>query len=124
MTIIAPRRDEAILEGSKPNVRTARFFEDLVRVVNSRDPVCTTVTSLPFTVTNEDVVIVRDVGSGTINLPTVTQDRRITIKKTGSSGTLTISPFDMEQIDGSFTKKLTTQYDVARLFGESTWHLL
>lgn len=86
-----------------------------------------TVTSTSYTTGWADNVIICDASSNaiTINLTNIS-DQVLTIKKTDSSGNaITIDPAASNQIEGSSTYTLSTQYDFIRIICISgTWFII
>lgn len=83
------------------------------------------VTTTPFTVTTEDMLLVDDdtAGATTINLPGPSIGFNINIKKLGSTGNVTVSSSSL--IDGSATFVMTTQYQNLTLVADGTnWNIV
>lgn len=87
-----------------------------------------TVTSSPFTVTGEDVVLVNDdtAGATTVNLPAAAAVGRVVrVKKLGTTGDVTVDGDTTETIDDGLTATLTVQYESISLVSDGTeWHIV
>ena len=84
-----------------------------------------TVTSSPYTVGAESVILVDDDtvgGAVTVNLPAAStwEDQVKHIKKLGTTGTVTVDGNASETIDGATTQALAAQYDAIRIYSDGT----
>ena len=90
---------------------------------NSRPPT-RSVTST-YSVVDNDAIILAS-GTFAVTLPAVkpSKDRSIVIKNTGV-GTVTVTAQSGENIDGSNTYPMTTQYDTVQVISDGTdWHIV
>jgi hypothetical protein len=89
-----------------------------------------TVTTTAYTLFEKDYVLVDDDTAGgavTITLPPAIEntDRLVYIKKLGTTGNVIIDGNASEEIDGTTTKTMTTQYDSRTILCDgSGWHIL
>ena len=121
MSIVAPRRSEALVDRQgRPTSRLAEYLEAVARELpDTQSP---TVES-DFTITDESIVFVTAPGNITINLPAVTVNRKIIIKKQSQTGKVTI--IGAEKIDGESTRVLDTQYQTLTIYGDGTsWNIV
>lgn len=87
-------------------------------------PPTRTVTAVYTVVDNDSIVLAS--GTFAVTLPSVkpSKDRLITIKNTGS-GTITVTAQSGENIDGSNTYAMASQYDTVQLISDGTdWHIV
>jgi len=106
--------------------RTVRLFVDDVSEVESIVTVATTT----YTVESAVFVMVDDDTAGaavTVTLPPVNEmtGKTITVKKLGTTGSVTIDGNSTELIDGSGTNVLSSQYDsVTIVSGTDEWYVI
>lgn len=88
------------------------------------------VQATPYTVGDEDVVLVDDDtvgGAVTVNLPPAANNdgRCRIVKKLGTGGNVTIDGNASEEIDGATTNVLSSQFDAIRILSDGTgWHII
>ena len=89
-----------------------------------------TVITTTHTAGTEDIILVDDDTAGgavTVTLPPVVENKGVLIyiKKTGSTGTVTVDANLLESIDGATTSAMTTQYDSLTIACDGlSWHIL
>jgi len=97
-------------------------FEE--RINFSTRPPYKSVTSA-YSVTDNDSIVLAD-GTFAVTLPSVkpSENRCITVKNTGT-GTITVTAQSGENIDGSNTYAMASQYDTVQIISDGTnWHIV